>query len=156
METINPADEPKDTREDYEKISQAKSGARWFFWIAALSLVNSLVIHFGGNFNFVVGLAFTKIADTFVFQMSGGTNGLSAVKIIALSVDVIIAGVFALLGLFASRLQMWAFIVGMVLYALDGGLAVLFGDFLSAAFHAFALVMIFLGVMAARKLNSGE
>ena len=31
-------------------------GARWFWWIAALSLVNTVLIHSGSQTSFVIGL----------------------------------------------------------------------------------------------------
>jgi hypothetical protein len=34
--------------------------------------------------------------------------------------DVVVAGVFVLFGVFATKKHLWAFIVGMILYALDG------------------------------------
>jgi hypothetical protein len=39
------------------------NGAKWFYWIAGLSLVNSLVVVFGGNFHFVLGLGITSVVD---------------------------------------------------------------------------------------------
>src|SRR6478672_6161125 len=43
--------------------ARVRAGAKWFYWIAALSLVNSLVAIFGGQFHFVVGLGITSIVD---------------------------------------------------------------------------------------------
>ena len=40
------------------------SGANWFFWIAGLSLVNSLIILFSGEWSFIVGLGATQIDGT--------------------------------------------------------------------------------------------
>lgn len=155
METLNLADEPKDPKEEYDKINRMKGGANWFFWIAGLSLVNSAIFIFGGNWSFFAGLAVTQIADALVVEVSG-SNDFSIAKVIALTLDFIIAGVFLLCGIFAGRMQTWAFVVGMILYAFDGVLALLLGGFLSAAFHVFALVMIFRGWTAARELKSSQ
>jgi uncharacterized membrane protein YvbJ len=45
-----------------EKIQierQMKSGAAWFFWIAGLSLINSIIIHSG--WSFIIGLGLLKL-----------------------------------------------------------------------------------------------
>ena len=47
----------------------------------------------------------------------------------------------------------WIFIVGTVLYVLDGVIFLLFGDILSIGFHAFALFFIIRGFLAANKLS---
>ncbi len=156
METLNLTDQPKDPKIEYDRINQMKGGANWFYWIAALSLVNSVVFLFGGNWSFFAGLAVTQLADALVYEIGGATNDFSIAKAIALSLDVMVAGVFAFCGIFSGRAQIWAFVVGMVLYALDGVLALMLGGFLSAGFHLFALIMIFKGLMAARELNSAE
>jgi hypothetical protein len=106
---------------------QAIRSANWFFWIAALSAVNSIVLMSGGGFHFFIGLGVT--------QLMGGLAGLLA------------AGIMALFGFFARQGQKWAFLVGGALYALDGVL-LLIGDgnnILSAVFHGLVLFFIFRG-----------
>ena len=152
MSTLNLTDEPQSPLQEYEKNNQVKSGANWFFWIAALSMINSAIFIFGGNWSFFAGLAVTQVADSLVVAASRNDD-FSIAKIIALVMDFIIAGIFVMCGIFAGRLQSWAFIIGMVLYALDGVLALILGAYLAAGFHAFALFMIFRGFSAARHLN---
>ena len=156
METLNLTDEPKDPKEEYDKINQMKGGAHWFYWIAALSLINSAIFLFGGDWSFFAGLAITQLADALVYELSSATSDFSIAKFIALAIDLMIAGLFAFCGVFASGMQIWAFVIGIILYALDGVLILLLGGFLSAGFHVFALIMIFRGLMAARELNSAE
>lgn len=76
-----------------------------------------------------------------------------AIKSLAFGVDCFVAGIVALFALLAGRRRGWAFIVGMALYALDGLVFLLFGDFLSAGFHAFALFGIFSGYRALREMD---
>lgn len=156
MESLNL--NPTETRQsetDYETISQAKSGASWFYWIAALSLINSLIFLFGGNWSFFAGLGITQLIDAIVDQISRGGD-FSVIKIIAFVVDLVIAGVFFICGLWANKFQTWAFIVGMVLYFLDGVFLLVIGAYLPAGFHAFALFMIFRGLIAARQVNASQ
>jgi hypothetical protein len=137
--------------------NQCKSGANWFYWIAALSLVNSMVQAFGGTFGFVVGLGVTQVFDAVgrAAAETGGSVG-TAVRGAAFVLDLFAAGVFALFGFLAGKRMGWAFVVGMALYALDGLLFLLVGDILSIAFHAFALVGIFVGLRAQRALREAD
>jgi hypothetical protein len=57
-------------------------------------------------------------------------------------------------GVFANKLHTWAFLVGMILYALDGLIFLLVGDWLSVGFHVFALFCIFGGFSATRRLKA--
>lgn len=156
MGTLNLSDEQQtdaqqNSHDEYERNNRIKNGANWFYWIAALSLINSAIFVFGGKWSFFAGLAVTQIADALVVALSGSGSGFSIAKAVALSLDFLIAGIFALCGVFAGKLQLWAFVTGMVLYALDGVLALFLGGYLSAGFHAFALLMIFNGFTAARQ-----
>ena len=158
MGTLNLSPEPEQEKiiaDNYELINQVKSGANWFYWIAGLSLVNSLIFFFGGNWSFFAGLGITQILDAIVDQVSGHGE-FSVIKIIVLAVDLIIAAIFVLCGLWAGKLQIWAFIVGMVLYFLDGILLLLLGAYFPAGFHVFALYMIFRGLSAAQQVNAKQ
>jgi hypothetical protein len=124
------------------------SGARWFYWIAALSLVNSVVFWTGSTWGFAIGLAMTDAANAFGQVADAGTAGI----VIALIVDALIAGAFAGLGYMAQKGAQWAFIVGLVAYGLDGLLMVWATDWLSVAFHGLALYFIYRGFQACRAL----
>ena len=73
-----------------------------------------------------------------------------------LIINGIVAGVFVLFWQFARKGQKWAFLVGMVLYAADGLLLVLFKDILSVAFHAYALYRMSSGFKALPVLRRAE
>ena len=115
-------------------------GARWFWWIAGLSVVNTVMIHSGGDINFVIGLGFTMMADA-VFQ---------SYKVIAFGIDAVALGVIFGLGWFAGKGHLWAFVVGAVLYGLDALIYVYFQDWMSVAFHGLALFYIIKGAGALR------
>lgn len=132
--------------------SQLASGANWFFWIAGLSLINSIVLLSGGQWSFVVGLGITQVADAIgaaVVQEVGGGVGL---RTAVFAFDAFVAGVFVLFGVLARKRHTWAIATGMVLYAADGLLFLLVADWLSLGFHAFALFGLFGGLTASRKL----
>jgi GYF domain 2 len=133
---------------------QAKSGAGWFFWIAGLSLINTIVSMSGGKFQFIVGLGVSQVID----QVAQGT-GSSIGSGIGLFLNLLVFGLFIFFGVFARKMHSWAFIVGMVLYGLDFllflWLALRFGaGFLPLAFHAYALFWIFRGFKASGELKT--
>jgi hypothetical protein len=137
-----------------ELTRRMKSGANNFYWIAALSVINSLVIEFGGSAYFVVGLASTLIVDTvFVETAKSVPDGAMVVKLIGLAISLCIAGIFALFGLFANRGKSSAFIVGMVLYVLDTLLMLAFQEWLGLIFHGLFLFGLFGGLRALNALN---
>lgn len=131
--------------------AQLKRGANWFYWIAGLSLVNSAIYAFGGDISFILGLAVTQlvdgIADAFIAE--GFPTLLKGAAVVA---DLAIAFVFFLFGYFANRGIGLAFIIGSILYVLDGLLYLALGSVFAAAFHAFALFFIIRGYLASRKV----
>lgn len=137
-----------------ELTRRMKSGASNFYWIAALSVINSLVLEFGGSSYFVVGLASTLIVDTIFVEIARSAGeGSLVVKLIGLAISVFIAGIFALFGLFANRGKSWAFIVGMVLYVLDTLIMLGVREWMGLIFHGLFLFGLFGGWRALRELN---
>lgn len=131
-----------------------KNGANNFYWIAAISAINSIVLQFGGSTYFVVGLASTLMVDSiFVEIAKSAADSSMVVKAIGLAISIFIAGIFALFGLFANRGKSWAFIVGMVLYVLDSLLMLAFQEWLGLIFHGFFLFGLFGGWRALAELN---
>ena len=125
-----------------------RSGARWFFWIAGLSIVNSVLFWAGSNWSFVVGLGMTDVANAFGQIAITGATG----TVVALCFDALIVAGFAGLGLMAQKGAQWAFIVGMVAYGLDALLLLWATDWLSVAFHGLALFYLWRGFRASRAL----
>jgi hypothetical protein len=131
-------------RETLER--RRKSGALWFYWVAALSLVNSLVALGGQEWRFIIGLGITQFADALAARSGHG------VAVVAL-VDAALVGGFALLGRLAQQGRLWAFGVGAAFYALDGLIVLAARDWIGVAFHAFVVVMTVRGLDAARRLS---
>jgi hypothetical protein len=123
--------------------NRIRSGTNWFYWIAALSLINTVVYLFGGSFTFVTGLGVTQIVDGFMSLLAkdlGSGGGIA--RFIGFGIDVLFAGVFVAFGIFGRKRVRLAIILGMVLYALDGVLLLVFQVYLGAGFHAFVLFNI--------------
>ena len=155
MEPIytNPETEnrPVSNEPDPEAVAQMKSGANWFYWIAGLSLVNSAIYAFGGDISFILGLAATQMAEGITDPAIA--EGLpSFLKAVAIVINLVITGVFALFGYYANKGMAAAFIVGIVLYILDGLLYLAIGSLFAAGFHVLALVFIVRGFLASRSI----
>jgi hypothetical protein len=116
------------------RVEQAlKASSSWFIVIAGLSLVNSVLFMTGARLHFIFGLGLTQIVDALAHNI--GSTGV----MLDLIINGVIAAVFALFWNFARTGQKWAWLAGMGLYVLDGLILLLFKDFLSVAFHGWAL-----------------
>ncbi|MFA5553921.1 MAG: hypothetical protein WCZ89_09125 [Phycisphaerae bacterium] len=140
----------KSTQEKLQIEQQLKSGASWFYWIAGLSIINSILVISRSDLTFIIGLGITQIISGIGLVLEERIGSLG--HIIAFVFCLIASGVFAMFGIFANKRHLWAFIVGMVLYALDGLLFLIVQDWLSIGFHVFALVCIYSGLKAQNKL----
>ena len=128
---------------------QIKSGANWFFWIAGMSIVNTVAYRLGLQVTFLIGLASTTFVEGFGVAAADYLHD-SATLVLALTLvgEVLITGIFVVLGVLARKGLKWAFIVGLILYALDAVLWLVFGDYLPAAFHLWGLYGIYSGLRA--------
>lgn len=128
---------------------RVKSSGSWFYWIAGLSLINSIAAMSGSGF-FIVGLSITLLLDSFLQGVGGNARAIGLV------LNIIVAGVFVLFGIFACKRHVWAFVVGMLLYAGDTLLTMVLSLWLSFAFHVWVLFSLFVGVRAAMQMNKSQ
>lgn len=136
---------------------RGRSGANWFYWVAALSAVNSAIMLGGSETYFVIGLAVSKIVDVMGAGLAqAAPEAAMVMKVGSFLVSLAISGAVALFGWLAGRRNTIVFMIGMFLYVLDGLLWVLFQDWMSVAFHAFALFGMWSGLSAFRELRSLE
>lgn len=126
--------------------TRMRSGAGWIMAVALFSIVNSALMFANAKIHFIVGLGVTQIADGI------GKVGGAAGSVAGFVVSLCAAGVFLLFWKFAREGQQWAFLVGMILYALDGLIFLGFGLWLDLAFHAFALFNMYKGLAALNEL----
>jgi hypothetical protein len=125
---------------------QRRSGGQWFYWIGGLSLINAAIAFAGQDWRFILGLGVTQLVQALAKDGDGIKAGLVSVGVIA---------IFLVLGQRAVQGAGWAFLLGMILFALDGGIFVIIRDWVGVGFHAFAVAMIGRGYMAARRLSPG-
>lgn len=136
---------------------QAKKSAKNFYWIAALSFVNSIITAFGGEFYLVMGMASTLLVDYFAVGMADEAPELKLVFTgIALVISLVISGITALFGYLAVKGKRWAFIVGMVFYSIDTLIMLAFQEWKGVLIHLFFLYALFTGVRALGQLKKME
>mgnify|MGYP001275306983 CR=1 FL=1 len=130
----------------------AYAGANWFFWLAALSVANSLIVYFFNIANTPVAFGVTQWID--------GTSGAMTAEgwrppltTAALGINLLIAAVFAGFGYLARRGNDAAFLLGIVLYVVDGLLSLGLKDFFGFAFHLVGFFFLFRGLLASRHVR---
>ncbi|HJT28114.1 MAG TPA: hypothetical protein VJ784_11945 [Pyrinomonadaceae bacterium] len=139
----------------HSELTQSyRSGVRWFFWIAGLTLVTSLIALFGGGIRFLLSLGLTQFIDAIAAVLAKDLGG--AVQVVALILDIVAAGVFALFGYLAGKRFLWAYILGMVVFLLDGLLSLAFQDVVGVLAHVVVLFFLVRGYLAGREMVSLE
>lgn len=123
-----------------------RRGAGWFLTIAILSGANSLLQIFDARIRFIFGLGITRMLDAI------GPQGRGEWMFLTIALDGIFLVMLVLCSKWAKAGSQGAFLAGMIAYALDGALLLLFNVWLDAAVHAYALWMMWQGYSAAREL----
>lgn len=131
-------------------LAKVKSGAGWFYWVAGLSLVNTISALTGSDWRFIIGTGLTEI-----FNEVGKHVG-SGGKMVVLALDAVFLGTLIVLGVFAGKRHLWAFVLGMLIYAGDALIYVLAQEWFGVAFHAFVVYCMFIGFQAAREITAAQ
>lgn len=131
-----------------------QNGAKWFYGIAVLSLVNTAMSLTQANIRFPVGLGITQVIDAFALIGSQEAPAVSMIfKTLSVILNSIFAGIIALFGWLALKKKSWAFIAGMIIFSLDSVLSLLLKDWMSLGFHVLALICICKGFVALKNIN---
>jgi hypothetical protein len=161
-------DEPRDpqTLEDTTRLleaklrleGRAKNGASWFYWIAGLSILNSIILIAGGTFTFIFGLAFTQVIDVLaaLIESDLGLESPGMISFLGFGFDIAVAGAFAAIGYLSRKRNRGVYIFGCVLFAADALVSLFFRDWLGALFHIFVLLGLWGGLKAMRALAPVE
>lgn len=136
----------------------ARHGANWFYWVAGLSVVNSLIRLLQGDVHFVIGLAATQIVDIIAAGIAQNKpEAAHVVRGVAFGIGLIVALIVMLFGWLSRKGFLSVYALGMLLYLLDGLIFVfLMKDWISAGFHAYALYGMWGGFNARRQLKALE
>ena len=100
-----------------EIIEQAKKARGWFAAIAAFSFINSLLIMFGAEVSFVIGLGVTQVVDAVVMAIREevGVASASALSVVGMGINLCILGVVMVIWWFCGKGSRPAYIIGMVI-----------------------------------------
>jgi hypothetical protein len=130
--------------------NQMKGGVGWFFWIAGVSVLNTVIILTGASFTFVIGLAATQFVDILAALLIKRVTPAAGniVRVGEFGLDLILVGIFLVCGYLGRKQIRWVIILGMVLYALDGILSFALGDWIGIIFHFLALAGLWNGFKA--------
>ncbi len=141
-----------------EVIVQAKRAPGTLGLIAGLSAVNSVLVFFGAEVSFIVGLGATAVCDGILMvardELEGGP--LMALSLIILAFNAAIIGVFLLLWWLSRRGSRPAYIIACVLYALDSLIYLGVGDWMGVGFHVFFLFLLFAGYNFVKRRAEAE
>ncbi len=122
-------------------------GADWFFWLAILSAINSLIVYYYNTPNTPIALGITQWVD-------GTTSGFNAsMTTSGLLINLLIAGAFAMFGMLARKGIDLAFVVGIFLYLIDTFLMIGVKDFFGFGVHLLALFFLIKGLLASRHIQ---
>ena len=122
-------------------------GANWFFWLAILSVINTLIVYRYSTPNTPVALAITQWFDGTAgdFNVSMSTQSLV--------INLLIAAALAGFGVLARRGSDLAFVVGIFLYIVDAMLAIGLREIFGFSVHLIALFFLVKGLLASRHIR---
>jgi hypothetical protein len=134
-----------DIHSDSAKVAEMRMGANWFFWIAILSVISSLLVWYYDFANHLVNLG---INEYFAHKGDTGTN---SGPMFALAMSFVFGAILAMFGYFARKGNDVIFILGAFLYFVDAIVLLGYREFFAFSFHIFALYFIFKGLLASRR-----
>lgn len=137
-----------------ELLQRYKNGANWFYWIAGLTIVTSIIAFGGGGWRFFISLGSTQLIDSIAAALAERVG--SAAKVVALVLDLLVTATFVVLGVLAGKKHLWAYVAGMVLFLLDGLVNLVIQDWIGLIAHVVVLVLMVPGFQAGRELLSLE
>ena len=139
-----------------DALRTVQSSASWFWWVAGLSLINTVGAMLDSSYGMVLGLGITQFLDAiFLYGADGeSVQPTLAVRGIHLALVLAVAGVFVAIGVFAKRHSAMAFVVGMALYLADSLIYVVASDWIGVGFHAFVLFMLWGGYSTLRAIQA--
>ncbi|HKR21150.1 MAG TPA: hypothetical protein VJS17_01095, partial [Pyrinomonadaceae bacterium] len=83
-------------------------------------------------------------------------GGGNAPRVIGFVLDIFITALFVFFAVFAGKKHLWAYMVGMIVFGLDGLVSLVVGDFIGVLAHGFVLFFLIRGYMAGRELVTLE
>jgi hypothetical protein len=136
----------------FQLLQRRNTGGAWFYWIGAVSILNSVLNAAGTQWGLSVALGVTYVID----GLAAGFSNTIRTPVYAFVIDIAIAGGFMLIGRAARRGNLAWYAIGISLYLLDSVLFIVVRDILGIAVHAIAIYWLLSGWRAARSLKRLE
>lgn len=144
---MRPALSPVETATPHQPEQQAdreaiSRGGSWFYWLAGLSLVNTILNASGASIVMIFGLGASLLLNAL-----GDAFGLAG-QIVAYSLEFLLLAFYCAMGVLACRGHGWAFALGIAAYAADALITLALQDWLMAAVHGYVLFQLVQGLRA--------
>jgi hypothetical protein len=144
--------------EPHQVIENAQKAAGWFAAIALFSLINSVLVFLKTDVSFVVGLGVTLCVDAMTLGIREEFQDTTAmiITVIGIIINLAFIGLFLLFWRLSKRGSRTAYIIGMIVYFLDGLIFLLAQDWVGIAFHLFFLFMLWGGYQAIKHRKKAQ
>ena len=145
--------EQQEVRRRMLLLRRAKGGINWFYWVAGLTIINTIIFVTGRIPNYFLGLGVAQLVDGYTVAIANGTEIAPLMHWVAAAMDLLLSSIFLLFGYRGQRSYRSWIVAGIVLYTLDGMVFLLLGVWLGVAFHAFVIYSLVRGLRAMDELN---
>lgn len=131
------------------RTSRLKTGANCFYWIAAVSAINTVIFWSSQPIRFLDSLGVAQLINLFARGLMQQLTKLAVIpEVAAIALNLLIALGLVALGIYAHKANKVVFIAGFALYTLDMLIVARNLDLLSVAFHILMLYGLYLGLRA--------
>lgn len=143
------ADAPPSASPHAEDRAHLARGASWFYWLAGLSLVNTILSASGASVVMIFGLGASIL-------MNGVAAAFGPVGVmLSYSLEFLMLVFYCVMGALAHRGHGWAFALGMLAYVGDAVITLFLQDWLILAVHGYVLFHLWRGFRACRAMQKG-
>ena len=129
-----------------------RKAAHWFYWKAALTVINSILIMAGVYWQFFLGLTIPQFLHGIligVSQLEPSAN-VSPFQGVIFVISLIGSGLTVFFGYKAGQAKKWAIILGIIIFAFDGLLYLLTVSIFGILIHAYAIYSLSKGYSGCR------
>lgn len=128
---------------------QFKSGANWFYWLAGLSVLSTILLYMGSSIIPALTLGIAELLTYLALDEPSWIVVLAPMYLLSVSV-------IGIIGFFSNKGVRWLYLIGIILIGLDTLLVLLAVDIMGILFHAIALYFLIQGYIALGKLKQLE
>lgn len=143
----------KEIRRRLLLLRRAKDGINWFYWVAGLSIISTIISLTGSTPNYFLGLGIVQLIDINAIVVARGTSLAPLMGWVAAAMDLLVAGIFVFFGYRGHRNHRNWTVAGIVVYTLDGLIFLLSSVWLGVIVHAFIIYSLVRGLRAMDEVN---